>query len=246
LPVIIVSGLNVEQVECLVKVLKRFKRAIGSTISSIIGIPPDICSHKIQLMPNHKPSIEHQRRLNPPMKEVVKKEIIKWLDTRVIYPITNSSWVFPVQCVSIMDQMLNRLAGKGWYFFLDGYSGYNQISITMEDQDKTTFSCPNGTFAFKKILFGLCNAPTTFHRYMMLIFSDMVEDTIEVFMDNFSIVCDSFNRCLSSLSEVLKRCEDCNPVLNWEKCHFIVKEDIVLGHRISEKGIRLIEPNLRL
>ena len=78
--VIIASNLNMQQVECLVEVLKRFKRAIGWTITDIIGIPPDICSHKIQLMPDHKPSVEHQRRLNPPMQEVVKKEIIKWLD----------------------------------------------------------------------------------------------------------------------------------------------------------------------
>ena len=73
----------------------------------------------------------------------------------------------------------------------------------------------------------------------MSIFSDMVEDTIEVFMDDFSVVGDSFERCLTNLSEVLKRCEDCNLVLNWEKCDFMVKEGIVLGHRISEKGIEV-------
>ena len=73
----------------------------------------------------------------------------------------------------------------------------------------------------------------------MSIFSDMVEDTIEVFMDDFSVVGDSFERCLTNLSEVLKRCEDCNLVLNWEKCHFMVKEGNVLGHRISEKGIEV-------
>ena len=83
----------------MVKVLKRFKRAIGWTITDIIGIPHGFCSHKIQLMRDHKPSIEHQRRLNPPMQEVVKKEIIKWLDLGVIYPIADSSWVCPVQCV---------------------------------------------------------------------------------------------------------------------------------------------------
>ena len=75
----------------------------------------------------------------------------------------------------------------------------------------------------------------------MSIFSDMVEDTIKVFMDDFSMVGDSFGRCLTNLSEVLKRCEDCNLVLNWEKCHFMVKEGIVLGHRISEKGIEVDE-----
>ena len=107
-----------------------------------------------------------------------------------------------------MDQMLDRLAKKGWYYFIDGYSGYNQISIAPEDQEKTTFTCPYGTFAFKRVLFGLCNAPSTFQRCMMLIFSDMVEETIEVFMDDFSVVCDSFERCLNNLSEVLKICED--------------------------------------
>ena len=74
-----------------------------------------------------------------------------------------------------MDHMLDRLAGKGWYCFLDGYSGYYQISIAPEDQEKTTFTCPYGTFAFKRMSFGLCNAPATFQRCMMSIFSDMVE-----------------------------------------------------------------------
>ena len=91
MPVIVASDLNVHQVENLVEVLKRIKRAIGWNISYIIGIPPDICSHKIQLMPNHKTCIEHQRPLNPPMQKVVKKEIIKWLDTGVIYSIADSS-----------------------------------------------------------------------------------------------------------------------------------------------------------
>ena len=99
LPLFIASDLNEQKVERLVKVLKRFKRAIGWTIADIIGINPSICSHKIQLMTDHKPSIEHQRRLNPPMQEVVKKKIIKWLDAGVIYPITYSSWVCSVQCV---------------------------------------------------------------------------------------------------------------------------------------------------
>ena len=96
LPVIIASDLNVHQVVSFLKVLKRFKRSIVWTILDIIGIPPGICLHKIQLMPDHKPSIEHQRRLSPPMQEVVKKEIIKWLDAGVMYPIADSSWVCPV------------------------------------------------------------------------------------------------------------------------------------------------------
>jgi hypothetical protein len=79
--------------------------------------------------------------------------------------------------------MLERLAGHSYYCFLDGYSGYNQIVIALEDQDKTTFSCPFGTFAYRRIPFGLCNAAATFQRCMMSIFSDMVKKFIEVFMD---------------------------------------------------------------
>ena len=93
-----------------------------------------------------------------------------------------------------MDHMLDRLKGKRWYYFLDGYSGYNQISIAPDDQERTTFTCPYGTFAFKRMLFGLCNAPATFQRCMMSIFSDMVEGTIEVFMDDFPVVGDSFDQ----------------------------------------------------
>ena len=97
-----------------------------------------------------------------------------------------------------MNQILDRLVGKGWLFFLDGYSGYNQIFIAPEDQEKTTFTCTYGTFAFKIMLFGLCTAPAIFQRCMMWIFFDMVVDTIEVFMDEFFVVGDSFEQFFES------------------------------------------------
>ncbi|GKB28712.1 reverse transcriptase domain-containing protein, partial [Tanacetum coccineum] len=136
-----------------------------------------------------------------------------------------------------MDQMLERLAGNEYYCFLDGFSGYFQIPIDPQDQEKTTFTCPYGTFAYQSMPFGLCNAPGTFQRCIMTIFHDMIKEIIEVFMDNFSVFGDSFSSCLSHLDKMLKRCEDTNLVLNWEKCHFIVKEGIVLGHKISKSGI---------
>ena len=102
--------------------------------------------------------------------------------------------------------MLDRLAGHEYYCFLDGYSGYNQIAIALEDQEKTTFTCPYGTFAFKRMPFGLCNAPDTFQRCMMDIFSDMVEKKIEVFMDYFSVLGNSFDNFLENLRSVLIRC----------------------------------------
>ncbi|XP_068315023.1 uncharacterized protein [Pyrus communis] len=138
-----------------------------------------------------------------------------------------------------IDQMLERLAGYSHYCFLDGYSGYNQIAIAPEDQEKTTFTCPFGTFAYRRMPFGLCNAPATFQRCMLAIFSDMVERFIEVFMDDFSVFGSSFDECLNHLSLVLQRCQETNLVLNWEKCQFMVKQGIVLGHVISSKGMEV-------
>ena len=138
-----------------------------------------------------------------------------------------------------LDQMLDRLAGHEYYCFLNGYSGYNHITISLEDQEKTTFTCPYGTFSFRRMPFGLCNAPGTFQRYMMAIFSDMVETTIEVFMDDFSVLGKYFDNCLENLRQALIRCEESNLVMNWKKCHFMVKEGIALGHRISKRGIEV-------
>nr|GEU40536.1 hypothetical protein [Tanacetum cinerariifolium] len=87
-----------------------------------------------------------------------------------------------------MDQMLERLAGNQYYCFLDGFSGYFQIPIDPKDQEKTTFACPYGMFAYRRMPFGLCNAPGTFQRCMMAIFHDMIEKTMEVFMDDFSVI----------------------------------------------------------
>nr|GFA15252.1 reverse transcriptase domain-containing protein [Tanacetum cinerariifolium] len=138
-----------------------------------------------------------------------------------------------------MDQMLECLAGNEYYCFLDGFSGYFQIPIDPKDQEKTTFTCPYGTFAYKRIPFGLCNAPGTFQRCMMAIFHDMIEKMMEVFMDDFSVFENSFSTCLTNLENMLKRCEDTKLALNWEKSHFMVKEGIVLGHKISKKGIEV-------
>nr|GFB15356.1 reverse transcriptase domain-containing protein [Tanacetum cinerariifolium] len=248
------------------------------------GINPEFCTHKILMKEDYKPAVQHQRRVNPKIHDVIKKEVEKLLDAGLIYPISDSPWVSPVHCVPkkggftvveneeneliptrlvtgwwvcidyrklnkatrkdlfplpFMDQMLERLAGNEYYCFLDGFSGYFQIPIDHRDQEKTTFTCPYGTFAYRRMHFGLCNAPGTFQRCMLAIFHDMVEKTMEVFMDDFSVFGNSFENCLSRLDKMLQRCEDTNLSLNWEKSHFMVKEGIVLGHKISKNGIEV-------
>ncbi|GJQ93381.1 reverse transcriptase domain-containing protein [Tanacetum coccineum] len=244
LPVIIAKVLKDEEKAALLKVLKSHKRAIVWKISDIKGIDPRFCTHKILTEDDFKLAVQHQRRVKPKIHEVIKKEVIKLLDAGLIYPISDSPWLNDATrkdhfLLPFIDQMLKRLAGIEYYCFLDGFLGYFQIPIDPQDQEKTTFTCPYGTFAYRRMPFGLCNAPGTLQRCMMAIFHDMIEETMEVFMDNFSVFRDSFSSCLSHLDKMLKRCEDTILVLNWEKYYFMVKEGIVLGHNILKSGIEV-------
>ncbi|XP_027171986.1 uncharacterized protein LOC113771612 [Coffea eugenioides] len=250
LPVIISSKLSPTEEDKLLRVLREHKEAIGWTIADIKGISPSVCMHRIRLEEDARPIRQPQRRLNPIMMEVVKKEVIKLLDVGIIFSISDSPWVSPVQVVPkkagvtaeenhegdlvpirkptgwrqcidyrklnavtkkdhfplpFIDQMVERLACRAYYCFLDGFSGYFQIAIAPEDQEKTTFTCPFGTFAYRRMPFGLCNAPATFQRCMISIFSEYVERIIEVFMDDFSVYGDSFDDCLDNLTLILKR-----------------------------------------
>ncbi|CAM8956871.1 unnamed protein product [Rhodiola kirilowii] len=118
------------------------------------------------------------------------------IDYRKLNAVTRKDH-FPLPFI---DQMLDRLAGKPYFCFLDGFSGYNQIPIAPKDQEKTTFTFPFGTFAFRRMSFDLCNAPDTFQRVVTSIFSDMIGSFIEVFMDDFTVHGDTFDACLDNLS----------------------------------------------
>ncbi|GJS44653.1 reverse transcriptase domain-containing protein [Tanacetum coccineum] len=196
--------------------------------------------------------VQHQRLVNPKIHKSSKRRIEKLLDAVLDLPDLNSPWGWHV-CIDyrklnettrkdhfplpFMDQMLERLVGNDYYCFLDGFSGYFQIHIDPKDQEKTTFTCPYGTFAYRRMPFGLCNAPGTFQRCMLAIFHDMVKKMMEVFMDDFLVFGNLFENCLSRLDKMLQRCEDTNLCLNWEKSHFMVKEGIVLGHKISKNRL---------
>jgi hypothetical protein len=152
--------------------------------------------------------------MNPALKDIVKEELQKLLQSNLIYPISDSQWVSPLVivpkkngkwriCVDFrelnkathrdyfrlpfIDQVLDTLSRKKYFSFLDGFSGYNQIQIAPEDQEKTTFTYPWGTYAYRVIPFGLCNAPTTFQRVFLAIFSNLTNDCMEVYMDYFTV-----------------------------------------------------------
>ncbi|KAI5648611.1 hypothetical protein M9H77_34616 [Catharanthus roseus] len=132
------------------------------------------------------------------MKEIVKKEVVKLLDSGICYPISDNPWVSPIQVVpkKVGVSVIENKEGENY-----------QIPVYPEDQEKTTFTCPFGTFAFRRMPFGLCNGPATFQRCMLAIFSDMVDKFLEVFMDDFSVFGPIFEDCLNNLSAVLERCE---------------------------------------
>ncbi|GJU16658.1 putative nucleotidyltransferase, ribonuclease H [Tanacetum coccineum] len=169
---------------------------------------------------------------------VPTRTVIRWrvcIDCRKLNDATRKDH-FPLPFI---NQMLERLSGNEYYCFLDGFSGYFQILLAQEDQEKTTFTCPYGTYAYRRMPFRLCNASVTFQRCMTAIFHDMCNDFMEVFMDDFFVFCNSFDSCLTNLSKMLARCKETNLVLNWEKYHFMVKEGIVLGHKISKSSIEI-------
>nr|GEW26976.1 DNA-directed DNA polymerase [Tanacetum cinerariifolium] len=237
LPVIIAKDLSVEEKSALIKVLKSHKLAIAWKLSDIKGINPEFCTHKILMDDDFEPAVQHQRRVNPKIHEVIKKEVVKLLNAGLIYPISDSRWESPIHCVpkkggfTVVENEENELIPTrlvtGWRVCIDYY------------QEKTTFTCPYRTFAYHRMPFGLCNAPGTFQRCMMAIFHDMIEKTMEVFMDDFLVFGNSFRTCLSDLDKMLKRCKDTNLCLNWGKSHFMIKEGIVLGHKISKNGIEV-------
>ncbi|GJV84899.1 reverse transcriptase domain-containing protein [Tanacetum coccineum] len=162
LPVIIAKNLKDEENECLIKVLKSHKQALAWKLSDIKGIDPQFCTHKILMEDDFKPTVQHQRRVNPKLHEVIKKEVVKLLDARLIYPISDSPWVSPVHYVPKKGGM---------------------TVVINEDNELILTRC------------------------MMAIFHDMIEETMEVFMDDFSVFGDSFSSCLSHLDKMLKRIE---------------------------------------
>nr|GEW60617.1 reverse transcriptase domain-containing protein [Tanacetum cinerariifolium] len=184
LPVIVAKDLKVDEKEALLKVLKYYKRAIAWKITDIKGINPRFCTRKILMEEDYKPAVQSQRWVNPKIHEVIKKELIKLLCARMIYPIFNSSWVSPIHYVPkkggitivknenkelIPTRLVTILRVCIDYQKLNDATRKDHFSLPfmdqIPDQEKTTFTCPYGTFAYRRMTFGLCNAHGTFQRY---------------------------------------------------------------------------------
>nr|GEV35655.1 hypothetical protein [Tanacetum cinerariifolium] len=212
--VIIAKDNGVEKKAALIKVLKSHKRAIAWKLSDIKGINPEFYTHKILMEDDFKPAVQHQRSVNPKIHDVIKKEVEKLLDAGLIYPISDSPWVIPVHCVpkkggfTVVENEENELIPTR---LVTGWRVCNDYHKLNEATHKENFPLPFMDQMLKRLARnGLCNAPGTIQRSTMAIFHDMIEKTMEVFMDDFS-----------------------------EKSHFMVKEGIVLCHKISKNEIEV-------
>ncbi|GJT89641.1 reverse transcriptase domain-containing protein [Tanacetum coccineum] len=183
------------------QVLEKQKGAIAWKMSDIKGISPSYCTHKILMEDDYKPVIQPQRRLNSKVQDVVKNEIVKLLDSELIYPISDSSWSVYV--------------GMNTNVFLMGFRDSSKYQALRRIKKRLPSPVLMGLSLTDECRFGLCNAPATFQRCMTAIFHDMVEDFIEVFMDDFSVFGNSLDCCLANLDRMLARCEETKLVLNW-------------------------------
>jgi hypothetical protein len=185
--VIISDKLSHEETQKLVAILEKYRSVIGYSLKDLKEISLSLRTHHIPMDQDNKPVREHQRRLNNAMGEVVKNEVLKLLKAGVIYAVSNCEWVCPIQVVPKKggvtaihiekNELIPQRTVTGWHMcidyqklmkatrkdhfplpYLDGYSGYHQILIHLDDQSKPTFTCPYGMFSSRRMPFGLCNA----------------------------------------------------------------------------------------
>nr|GEX64532.1 reverse transcriptase domain-containing protein [Tanacetum cinerariifolium] len=240
LPVIIAKELGDEEKSALIKVLKSHKRAIAWKLSDIQGINLEFCTHKILMEEDYKPAVQHQRRVNPKIHDVIKKEVEKLLDAGLIYPISDSPWVSPVYCVPkkggfiVVENEKNELIPTRlvtrWWVCID-YRKLNEV--TRKDHFPLPFMdqmlerlAGNEFYCFLDGFSGYFQIPI-----------DPCDQEKTTFTYPYGTRWKSLWTTSRSLGILLKIAS--NLCLNWEKSHFMVKEGIVLGHKISKNMIKV-------
>nr|GEU72792.1 hypothetical protein [Tanacetum cinerariifolium] len=226
-PVIISKGLSIDEKTALIKVLKSQKQAIAWKLTDIKGIDPEFCSHKIFLEEDYAPKVQSQRRVNPKIHDVIKKEVEKLLKAGLIYPISDSPWVSPIHCVPKKGGMIVVTNDEN-----------ELVPTRLVTGWRVCINYPKLNEATRKDHFPL--------PFMDQMLERLVGNEYYFFLDGFLVFGNSFSTCLTNLEKMLKRCEDNKLALNWEKNHFMVKEGIVLGHKILKKGIEVDKAKIKV
>nr|GEV07544.1 reverse transcriptase domain-containing protein [Tanacetum cinerariifolium] len=249
LPIIIAKELGDEEKSALIKVLMSHKRAIAWKLSNIQEVEKlldagliYLISDSLWVSPVHcVPKKGGFTIVENEENELIPTHLVTGWRVCIDYQKLNEASRKDHFPLPFMDQMLETLARNEYYCFLDGFFRYFQIPIDPRDQEKTTFTCPYGTFAYRHMLFGLSNAPGTFQRCMLAIFNDMVEKTMEVFMDDFSVFGNSFENCLSRLDKMLQ----CSPwfadFANYHAGNFINKDQVIWRCVHGKEALDILE-----
>jgi hypothetical protein len=220
------------------------------------------------MKPQTHPFQQKLRKMHPKLEPTVKKELNKLLTAKIIFPVRHMQWVsnlVPVRkksgeirlCVDFrnlnrasdkdnypvppMEQILQQVSGSERLSLLDGFSGYNQVLMSPSDQLKTTFRTPWGTYAYRKMPFGLINVGATFQREMDIDFHGLINQSVMVYLDDVTVFSKNKKDHLSHLRVVLERCRKFDISLNPKKSVFVVEQGKLLGFIVSKDGM-IIDP----
>lgn len=244
------------------ELVDEFSDTFAWSYDELKGVPREMVEHRISLVPGAKPIRQKERRMNPQLQLLVRAELERLLKAGFIKPVEITDWVSPMVLVKkkngklrvcvdyrklnactekdhfplpFITLLLEEVGGHARYTFMDGYAGYNQISIAVQDVHKTAFTTPWGTFVWVVMPFGLCNAPATFQRLVMYVFTDLLYKSMTVFVDDFSTQSSAAEH-LQCVREALIRCRRMQLALNPEKTFLGVQRGVLLGYVVSEKG----------
>jgi hypothetical protein len=246
--------------------LRQYNYVFAWSYDELKMYETSIIDHKIPLKPGVKPFRQKIRKINPIMLPMIEKEVKKLLDAKIIIPLRYSDWVanlVPVRkkngeirlCVDFrnlnksslkdnyplpkMDHVLEKVVGDNQMSMIDGFSGYNQVSMNEQDREKTSFTTPWGTFMYEKMPFGLMNVGATFQRAMDIAFVGERDKFVVIYLDDLTVFYKTDEEHLMNLKQTFKKCRRFGLSLNPKKSHFAMREGKLLVHVVSKEGIRI-------
>jgi hypothetical protein len=261
-------GCSKQEKAAFIKLFKEFKDVFAWTYEDLKTFDPNIIQHVIPMKPQTLPFQQKLRKMHPKLEPTVQKELNKLLSAKIIFPVRHTQWVsnlVPVRkkngeirlCVDFrnlnkasdkdnypvppMEQILQQVSGSERLSLLDGFSGYNQVLMSPSDQLKTTFRTPWGTYAYRKMPFGLINAGATFQRAMDIAFRGLINHSVVVYLDDVTVYSKNKNDHLAHLRAILLRCRKYGISLNPKKSIFAVEQGKLLGFIVSSDGM-IIDP----
>jgi ribonuclease HI len=260
------TSLTKEQRIEYTELLREFVDVFAWTYKDLKTYDTSVIEHKIPLKEEAKPFRQKLRQINPMLLPVMEKEVKKLLDARIIVPLRYSEWVanlVPVRkksgeirlCVDFrnlnrsskkdnyplpnMEHILQKVTGASRISMIDGFSGYNQISVMPGDREKTAFTTPWGTFMYAKMPFGLMNAGATFQRAMDIAFIGEKDQFVVIYLDDITVFSRTDKEHCCHLRKVFMKCRRYGLSLNPKKSLFAMKEGKLLGHIVSAEGVRI-------